>query len=236
MSSLTDARSASKEQEGLPVDAAEDSDSLVSFAGDKGVLTVPTRRVLVQLLLGPVVDARRHPRLWSTLVMDEAVLRSRLHDLFLELVIDHQQNIAFTRQVKSDEIDIPVLLRRTPLTFLESAVLLFLRQRLTQADVDGERAVVDRHELVTFLQVYERNGNSDIARFDKQLLNAVEKAKKLHWISSLKNSEDRFEVSPTLKLLFTAEEIQALTQAYLDVASGKSKGNTMAAGDADEEE
>lgn len=224
MNSLTDLREEADLDQSLTADAALDSDSLVSFAGDKGTLAVPTRRVLVQLLLGPVIDVRRHPKLWSTLVQDEAIVRSRLHDLFLELVIDHQQNIAFTRQVASDEIDIPVLLRRTPLTFLESAVLLFLRQRLTQADVDGERAVVDRHELLDFLQVYERAGNSDVARFDRQLISAIEKARKLHWISSLKNSDDRFEVSPTLKLLFTAEQIQALTQAYSDVATNKARG------------
>lgn len=224
MSSLTNPKQEADLEQSLAADAALDSDSLVSFAGDKGTLAVPTRRVLVQLLLGPVIDSRRHPKLWSMLVQDEAIVRARLHDLFLELVIDHQQNIAFTRQVVSDEIDIPVLLRRSPLTFLESAVLLFLRQRLTQADVDGERAVVDRHELVDFLQVYERAGNSDVARFDRQLISAIEKARKLNWISSLKNSDDRFEISPTLKLLFTAEQIQALTQAYSDVANNHTTG------------
>lgn len=224
MSSLTNPKQEADLEQSLAADAALDSDTLVSFAGDKGTLAVPTRRVLVQLLLGPVIDSRRHPKLWSMLVQDEAIVRARLHDLFLELVIDHQQNIAFTRQVVSDEIDIPVLLRRSPLTFLESAVLLFIRQRLTQADVDGERAVVDRHELVDFLQVYERAGNSDVARFDRQLISAIEKARKLNWISSLKNSDDRFEVSPTLKLLFTAEQIQALTQAYSDVANNHTTG------------
>lgn len=224
MSSLTNPKQEADLEQSLAADAALDSDSLASFAGDKGTLAVPTRRVLVQLLLGPVIDSGRHPKLWSMLVQDEAIVRARLHDLFLELVIDHQQNIAFTRQVVSDEIDIPVLLRRSPLTFLESAVLLFLRQRLTQADVDGERAVVDRHELVDFLQVYERAGNSDVARFERQLISAIEKARKLNWISSLKNSDDRFEVSPTLKLLFTAEQIQALTQAYSDVANNQTTG------------
>lgn len=208
------------------------SDSLASFSGDTGQLSVPLRRVLVQLLLGPVVDGRRHPILWSHLLQDEVVLRSRLHEMFLELVVDRQQSVAFTRQVVSDDLDVPVLLRRAPLTFLESALLLYIRKRLTQADVDGERAVVDRNEIIDFLQTYERSGNSDKSRFDRQLLSAIEKARKLNWLSSLKNSEDRFEVSPTLKLLFTAEHIQALTKTYEDVLNHTS---TETASDGDSE-
>ena len=58
------------------------------FLGDKGALPLDTRRVLVQLLLGPSVDATRQSKLWPVLLRDEAVIASRLHELFLELVID----------------------------------------------------------------------------------------------------------------------------------------------------
>jgi len=38
------------------------------FRGDTGGLPVDTRRVLVQLLLGPSVDARRQSKLWPVLL------------------------------------------------------------------------------------------------------------------------------------------------------------------------
>src|SRR5947209_16600891 len=107
------------------------------FLGDTGSLPIETRRVLVQLLLGPSVDARRQSKLWPVLLRDETVVRSRLHELFLELVIDREQQVAFTRQVVSEQLDVPILLRKASLTFIESALLLFLRQRLTQADAQG---------------------------------------------------------------------------------------------------
>jgi hypothetical protein len=187
------------------------------FEGDTGQLPIDTRRVLVQLLLGPSLDARRQNRLWPVLLRDETVVRSRLHELFLELIIDRDLEVAFTRQVASAELEVPILLRKAGLTFLESVLLIFLRQRLTQAETQGERAVVSRDDMLAHLQVFESAGNPDHARFEKQQQNAVEKAKKLSLIRVIRSSEGRYEVSPTLKLLFSAEEVQSLTAAYQSI-------------------
>lgn len=192
----------------------EHGSEAVVFPGDLGRIPHETRRVLVQLLLGPAVDGRRQGNLWAVLLRDEQVVRERLHELFLGLVIDYDQKVAFTRQVVAEDIEIPVLLRRANLTFLESVLLLFLRQRLTQADTQGERAVVSWQDMLEHLSVYERSANADHARFDKQRQGAIEKAKKLSLIQKIRGAEDRFEVSPTLKLLFPADEIQALTRTY----------------------
>ena len=42
--------------------------------------------MLVQLLLGPAVDAQRQTKLWPVLLRDERAIRSRLHELFLREV------------------------------------------------------------------------------------------------------------------------------------------------------
>jgi hypothetical protein len=188
------------------------------FAGDQGTLPLDARRLLVQLLLGPSIDARRQTKLWPVLLRHESVIRSRLHELFLELIIDREQEIAFTRQVLSEELEIPVLLRRAPLTFLDSVLLLFLRQRLTQSDAQGERAVLAFQEMVEHLSVFERQGNVDRAKFSRQIDNAIEKAKRHSLLQKILGSEDRYEVSPTLKLLFPAEEIQSLAGIYSSLA------------------
>lgn len=190
------------------------------FAGDRGVLSIDTRRVLVQLLLGPAMDARRQTKLWSVLLRDEEIIRSRLHELFLELIIDHEQKVAFTRQVAEEGIDAPILLRRTNLTFLESALLLYLRQRLTQADVQGERAVISQDDMIAHLGVFERKDNADHARFSRLIQNAIDKGKKLSLLQKVRGTDDRYEVSPTLKLLFSAEEIQVLTRTYAGLTGG----------------
>jgi hypothetical protein len=197
------------------------SDSAVSlFAGDTGELPLETRRVLAQLLAGPSLDGRRHSKLWSALLRDEAVIRRRLAELFLELEIDRDLQVAFLRQADVGDLEAPILLRSAPLTFLDSTLLLYLRQRLTQADAQGERAVVGTDEMLEHLAVYERAVNTDRAGFTRRCQNSIEKIKKHSILQKIRSTEDRFEISPTLKLLFSADEILALTRLYERMATG----------------
>ena len=191
------------------------------FAGDSGELEQETRRVLVQLLAGPSLDGRRHPKLWPVLVRDEALIRRRLSELFLDLVMDADLQVAFTRQADAGDLEAPVLLRRAQLTFLDSIMLLHLRQQLTQADAQGERAVISVDEIVEHMSVYERSTNTDRAGFNKRIQASIEKIKTHSILQKIRSSEDRFEISPTLKLLFSAEAIQALTRTYQRMAAGE---------------
>ena len=184
------------------------------YPGDHGLLGLEARRVLVQLLSGPCLDAQRHGKLWATLLGDEALIRSRLADLFLELVMDRDQQVAFTRQADTGDVETPILLRRVHLTFLESLLVLNLRQRLSQAEARAERAVVSIDELQDQMTVYEKSESTDRAGFAKRVAAAIEKMKKHTILNKIRASEDRFEVSPTLKLLFSAEEIASLTTLY----------------------
>jgi hypothetical protein len=193
----------------------------VLFVNDTGELPLDTRRVLVQLLSGPSLEGRRHARLWTILLRDEQVIRRRLAELFLELVLDRELQVAFTSQVVAEELDIPILLRRAQLTFIDSVLLLFLRQRLTQADSHGERAVIARDEIVENLMPYERAASTDRAGFGKRVNASIEKLKKHNILQKLRSSDDRFEIAPTLKLLFSAEEIIALTALYDRMAAGE---------------
>jgi len=199
----------------------EEQPADVLFVNDTGELPLDTRRVLVQLLSGPSLEGRRHPRLWPVLLRDEQVIRRRLAELFLELVLDRDVQVAFTSQVAAEELDIPILLRRAQLTFVDSVLLLFLRQRLTQAESHGERAVIARDEMVENLMPYERAASTDRAGFSKRVNASVEKLKKHNILQKLRASEDRFEIAPTLKLLFSAEEIIALTALYERMAAGE---------------
>jgi hypothetical protein len=202
----------------------------VLFNGDTGTLRLDTRRCLVNLLNGPSIDGRRQSGLWTVLLRDRETIQTYLHNIFLELVVDLPQQVAFIRQVPDDgEIDIPILLRRHQLTLIQSALVLYLRQRLTEADASNERAVVSTREMNEHLMLFEKARNTDLARFDRQCETAIEKCKALNLIRPIRSSDARFEVSPTLKLLFSAEDIQALTATYkaLQSAPLQSSGLSM---------
>lgn len=197
--------------------ATEDTEEIEQsglYPGDCGELPEMARRVLVQLLIGPALDASRHSRLWPALLQHHEVIRSRLADLFLELVTDTDAGIAFTRQADTGELETPILLRRSPLTFIDSVLLLYLRGRLTEAETRGERAVVSATDMAEQLKLYERSQNTDRAGFDKRIKAAIEKAKKNNIISLIRGSDERYGVSQSLKLMFSAEEVTALAQLY----------------------
>lgn len=202
----------------------------VLFNGDTGTLRLDTRRCLVNLLNGPSIDGRRQSGLWTVLLRDREAIQTYLHNIFLELVVDLPQQVAFIRQVAEDgETDIPILLRRHQLTLIQSALVLYLRQRLTEADAANERAVVSTREMNEHLMLFEKARNTDLARFDRQCESAIDKCKALNLIRPIRASDERFEVSPTLKLLFSAEDIQALNATYktLQSAPPPSSGITM---------
>jgi hypothetical protein len=79
--------------------------------------------------------------------------------------------------------------------------------------------------MVDHLTIFQRQGNVDHARFGRQIANAIEKAKRLSLLQKIRDSDDRYEVSPTLKLLFPAEEIQALARIYAELASSSPNAN-----------
>jgi len=220
--------------EAVVPDAEGAPPSTALFGGDSGELPLDTRRALVQLLSGPALDGRRHAKLWPVLLRDERVVRQRLAELFLELVIDRDMQVAFTRQADTGDLEVPVLLRRAQLTFIDSVLVLYLRQRLTQADAHGERAVVSSEEMLENLGLYERAASTDRAGFAKRVHASVEKIKKHNILQKIRASDDRYEISPTLKLLFSAEEIQTLTALYLRMAAGEAAAGKQPAGDDDD--
>jgi len=189
-------------------------DKIALYSNDTGTLPEEARRVLVKLLSGPSVDSKRHRKLWPALLRYREAISSRLSELFLELIVDQDLHVAFTRQADTGELDAPKLLRRTTLTFLDSVLMLYLRQLLTDADVQGQRAVVSVSEITEMMKLYEKNLNTDRAGFEKRINAAIEKAKKNSILNTIRGSHDRYEISPTLKLLFSAEEISALIKIY----------------------
>ncbi|HIH2748577.1 DUF4194 domain-containing protein [Burkholderia aenigmatica] len=193
------------------------------FEGDSSTIPYDVRRAYALLLRGPSID-ERHSRLWPVLIDHELRLRQLLHAAFLDLVIDREQKVAFARPVYAPELDVPQLLREVRLTFVDSALVLFLRMELTLAEAEGRRATISRSEMVDHLKAYEASDNVDQARFGRQVEAAIEKAKKYNFLRLIRNSGDRFEVSPALKLVFSHEQISELLLTYRRIREQAEEG------------
>lgn len=183
--------------------------------GDTGTLRDPSRRALVQLLRGPYLSAGRHGNLWATLLADEEQIRARLADMFLDLVMDHDAQVAFVRNAGADA-DAPKVMRTATLTFLDTALLLHLRQQLLH-ESSGSKTIVGHDEVADQLQVYRGKDDADPAGFAKRINSSWQKMVKYGLLAPT-STDGRFEVSPVLRLVFGPEEIAAVRAEYRRLA------------------
>ncbi|GAP54363.1 conserved hypothetical protein [Arthrobacter sp. Hiyo6] len=205
-----------------PVGGEGPESDVALWGGDKGTLREPSRRVLVQLLRGPYLSASRHGNLWTALLSDEDAVRSRLADLFLDLVTDHAAQVAFVRNTSAD-VDAPKVMRTATLTFLDTALLLHLRQALLQ-ESGGRKTIMGADEAADQLQVYRGKDNADIAGFAKRINSSWQKMVKYGLLAAT-STEGRFEVSPVLRLVFGTEEIAAVQAEYQRLAAEAEPGS-----------
>lgn len=208
------------------------------FSGDTGALDIVTRRALVQLIHGPLLSRDRHPELWEALLREESTVRSRLHELFLELILVTDAELAFVRNVSAPEITENQTVRTHALTFLDTAMLLVLRQHLLTGH-GSDRVLVDMRDIFEDLQVYRPAARTDEARFLRRLQASWAKMQN-YGVISTPVSPGRAEISPVLRHLFGAEEVRAVRAEFArilaDPTSDIDLGATESGDDLDEAE
>lgn len=178
------------------------------WPGDHGTLPAQVRRTLARLVRGPYLDAESDPDSWRTLLAHEEIVRERLADQFLDLVVDADAQIAFVRDVPV--ADAPRVVREVPLTFLDTALLLHLRALLLDSS-DG-RVALSRDEAADHLGRYRRRGGGSPMDFSRQLDATWARLIESGMLEPL--SGDRCTVSPVLRTVFGADQVAALSAEY----------------------
>lgn len=193
-----------------PVPAADldAEDAHVLTPSDRGRLPILTRRVLVSLLQGPYLARALHPNLWPVLVAGEDLVRERLGDLFLDLVLDQETGVAFVRPMTDAEVDLPRTIRSMPLTFIDTVLALFLRERLLRAS--GGRVFVGRDEIDEHCDAFRAVDDTNHSLFAKRVNASVSKFRDASILRGT-SEEDRFEISPVLGLVFDADAVRVIT-------------------------
>lgn len=189
------------------------SDDVGLWSGDTGVLSDATRRVLLRLLRGPYLSGSREANLWAVLLTDEGIIRSRLADLFLELVLDRTNEFAFVRNAPND--DAPRAVRSENLTFLDTALLLVLRQTLLSEEGRG-RVIVGQEEIfeqLTAFRTFDRDEKDYASRLNSSWNKMQNKLRVLHAVE-----DNRAEISPVLRLIVDADQVRAIRSEYDRIA------------------
>ncbi|WP_412868268.1 DUF4194 domain-containing protein [Cellulomonas sp. 179-A 4D5 NHS] len=190
-----------------PVPMEEDPAEL--FAGDSGTLDADVRTVLVRLLQRRFLTAEKNRAQWRTLLDHQQVIESRLHDLFVHLVVDHERGVAYKKQVRSAELDVPVLLRDDAYSRAETLVLVHLRTVFQRERGAGETSVrVDVEELEQTALTYFDPDDTNVATRQREIRAAVTRLAKDGLIEE--ESEGRYRVTPLVEVVLSNERLAEL--------------------------
>ncbi|MGC5166678.1 DUF4194 domain-containing protein [Luteimicrobium sp. DT211] len=188
-----------------------DDDVPALFAGDTGVLPYDARRVLALVLQRRYLAAASHPAEWKALLTHQNVLASRCHDMFVELVIDRDYEIAYKRQVREPGLSVPVLLKDEPYKRVETLLMLFVRNRFRQEQGAGERAAhVDAEELVDYALGFLPAGETNLAARRREVDNAIGALVREHVLEEV--ADGRYRVQPVVEVLLPVERLRELTR------------------------
>jgi hypothetical protein len=183
-------------------------------------LPEPARRALVSLLLNRYICRARHRVAWEGILTFENDLRARLDEMYLDLVVDHETEVAFKQQ--QDGEDFPRVLRREKaLSRDASFVLIFLRREYAFADPDDGPVMVTRDQIAEFLRPYREDGDSDDARFSRRVDAAINTLAKPWQILEPDPAVNYlFTISPVVVPLVGPDEMRRFEAAFRQAAAG----------------
>lgn len=206
--------------------------SVAMFEGDTSTLFQEQRVCLNAVLKNRYISAERHPEHWATLLANEAVIKSRLNDLFLDLHVDTDHKIAFKRAATPEGSDpLPSLLRNVAYTKEETIVLVALRQKFHAQRQEGDDVVfVDRQILLDEVADRRPDDSTNRAMDFKRANNAIDGLASAGVL--LKTGDpDRFRVSAIIEILLPLPQLRALW-TWLFTANGGSGSPDRAAPEA----
>lgn len=185
------------------------------FEGDTSELPDEVCWTLQELVAAPFVseESKGH---WPVLVQYEEVLRSRLSELGMLLVMDHERRHAFTRQADDPSPAARRILRSRTLGLAASTLALYL---WTEYAAAPETAVVERADMIDHMMSYQRAGDTDDAAFVDRVDAAIRTLLDAAVIRRIKDT-DRYVIHGVIASMLTADQVEDLTARYLAVAGG----------------
>jgi hypothetical protein len=191
--------------------ASEPSSTLALFAGDDGGLDLGQRKALVALLKQRFISARTDGPEWRALVENPRPIQARLNDLFMELHLDTEREVAYKRQVTPEGGGrFPTLLHDIAWGREDTLLLVYLRDRFRGEQAAGnDRVYVDRDDMLEFIAAHRPDRATDQASDAKRAGKAIETVYKSGLLLG-PSAGDRFEIPAAIEVLLSMEKLHEL--------------------------
>jgi len=177
-------------------------------------VTPQFKKTVIYLLQG-VVYQNDHTEIWIQLLSQQAQIQDYVSVLGLQLLIDESEGYAYLRQRSSmkdnEEIELPRLIQKRPLSFPVSLLCVLLRKKLLEQDASGGdlRLILTEEQIVQMMQIYMPMGNNEVKTVN-QIGTVINKAIELGVLRRLATDAKRFEVKRIIKALIDADWLVGL--------------------------
>ncbi len=210
----TDLRDGGRAADAVDIDDPdrEATSTVALFEADEGGLEIDQRKALVVLLKQRFISARTHPKEWRALTRQPGPIRARLNDLFLELHLDPDREVAYKRQVAAEGggRPFPTLLYDAPWGREDTILLVYLRGRFRSEQAAGaDRVFVDRDDMLEAIAQHRPPHATDQSGDGKRAAKAIETVYKAGLLIGASTAE-RFEVSNAIEVLLPMDKLTEL--------------------------
>lgn len=186
------------------------------------------RRALVSLLRQGVILAAQKAKLFESLCRHQTAVRRHLSEVYLKLVLDEKTGVAFVVSIQKEEDaelddfadnEIVSLLSRRTLSLYDTLLLLVLRKHYQDRETSGEQLIViDRERVESYLTPFLALTNS--TKSDRHKLGAaLERMVKKKLLRKIRGSKDRYEITPVIRYVVSAEFLENMLEEYLRIAT-----------------
>lgn len=198
-----------------------------------GQLPHEARRALIYLLRQGSALARQKSEIFKLICRYQDSLRNHLENMYLRLAIDERYGIAFIANAHNDEDEddesVRLITRRT-LTLYDTLLILVLRKYFQDRETQSEhKIVIDIESIEAGLSPFLPLTNS--TRSDRrQLVTSLKRMIEKRILGVVRGSEERFEISPLVRYVVSAEFLQHMLSEYRRLA-GEQSGDEQARDD-----
>lgn len=185
---------------------------------------LPYTQVFIKLLKGPVEYLERNT--WDQLLQYQNELSLFLLKMGLSLIVEKDDGYAYVEQVKIDDEDTTIgWIRRTPLGYDESVLLVLLREMMADFEVGeatSRELIKKRREIKEQVELFFKEDASRV-KFIKELDKLIDKVEELGFLDKVEHhdlaDEQKFRIKKIIKAKVNHEVLEHFKQQLTEHAA-----------------
>lgn len=187
---------------------------------------LPYTAAFTKLLKGPVEYLDKS--VWEQILQFQTELTRFLQQVGLVLILEKEDGYAFLEQLKLDDEETTIgWIRRTPLSYDESVLLVLLREMMAEfevGEVTSRELVKKRREIKEYAELFFK-ANASRVKFIRELDRLIDKAEELGFLARVEDhellDEQKFRIKKIIKAKVDNEVLENFKQQLIDYAADR---------------